>query len=839
MAQRVPPPFAARSAFSMWMGPRVGPATAVRHDPTPKRPTQPGDTCPEARYRRPLWALLFAASLSFATGIDATTAQGTARDSHPGRGSSSDIAHAVPYLGLLLGGTVSDDQVIGLGLSDTELGRVVTSVDPGSPADSAHVRVGDLILRVDGRAMRSPRDLDATLRRHAPGTQLQLVIRRGEETLETPIAVGELPPGDLGFRVGPILDRDPSFAQLPHGFTEADSLPVADWVGKGNPSFKRGGLEVGVLITSLNGREVHSAAEFRAAARSVRVGDDLVVRFRSHGHLRQLRYLAQATPLPWSKLRLEEITPTLVESESLSTVEGETAGLFVRRVEPGSAAEKVGLRARDRILAIAAEPPTAGLDSAAAQRLIAQADSAAMQPQTSVEQFDSLYAATPWPYVSRLRLARRDTVLQVVRLERDWRATHRERPAASNGSPWGFEVSPSSRRPDVVGVNLFSPSPSNWWIKIDNSPLIPVPLPVAWTKVTGVCFGGLTGVKWDATRHSGRSVIQPGTETWDAPTLRTEWRWDYGVGDKRWHHRVDLVGRGPWGPHVTYLDHSQPFYHEEISNPGTAAFLSAFGGRDELRYTQARGWGVGWDVPLPRLPGHRVQLTFARIHESPLANVPFSSLFGRRRFTPNPIQDVTSGLRNSATLRYCFSSTRMRTWSQTFLEAEVRAAGGALGGDLDFVRWEVNAAPSIRLARRLYLDNRLRAGLATGRLPLQEGFYAGGLGTLPGYADFQFTGDRTLLGRTRLSVVPFGPPEEKDHFRVFAGLDAGNAWQSDRTSGVPRLRTDLAVGIGLFGTHEVGAVFYPLGISVAWVWPLDRGFGGWRFQFDFLSGANR
>ena len=407
-----------------------------------------------------------------------------------------------------------------------------------------------------------------------------------------------------------------------------------------------------------------------------------------------------------------------------------------------------------------------------------------------------------------------------------------------NGGQWGFEVSPSSRRPDVVGVNLFNTSPISVWFTMKRL-AFPAPLPVLWTKVTGACFGGKTGINWDATRHSGRSVIQPGTEAWDAPTLRTDWRWSYGIGDKRWHHRVDLVGRGTWSPRVTYQDQPQSFYREEISNPATAILSSAFVGQDKLRYTRARGWSVGWDVPLPRLPGHRVQLTFARIHESPLGNMPASSIFGRSGFTSNPTQGVASGFRNSATLRYAFASTRMRAWTRAFIESEVRAAGGTLGGDLDFVRWEANAARSFRFTRHLYLDNRVRAGLATGRLPLQEEFYAGGIGTLPGYADFQFTGDRTLLGRTRLSVVPFGLPEQWVQFRVFAGLDAGHAWRSDRISGVPRLRTDLALGAGVFLAGVGDAVFFPSGISVAWARPLDEGIGRWRLQFDFFGGAVR
>jgi len=281
-----------------------------------------------------------------------------------------------------------------------------------------------------------------------------------------------------------------------------------------------------------------------------------------------------------------------------------------------------------------------------------------------------------------------------------------------------------------------------------------------------------------------------------------------------------------------------PFYNEEISNPTAASLSSAFTGKDRLRYIHERGWKIWRTISPQHLPGHRLQLVFARVRQSPLANVPTSSLFGTNRFTPNPTEGVTSGMRNSATLCYSFSDICWRTWSRLFVEAEVRTAGGALGGDLDFVRWEANAAPWYRLARRLYLESRLRAGLATGRLPLQEEFYAGGSGTLPGYADFRFTGDRTLLGQTRLSVVPFGLPEQLVQFRVFAGLDAGRAWESDRIAGVPRLRADFALGAGLMSVTDDTVVF-PAGISITWARPLDEGIGRWRLEFDFMGGARR
>jgi S1-C subfamily serine protease len=846
MAERVPPPFVARPPVSVHTAPCAATPTARRQEPSPGQALRPAERRSAARWPRPPWVAPLAAFLLLTTGIGPSTASYAARAAERDSGSAAGPERAVPYIGLLLRGSYSLDLAIERGLRRSELRRSVNGLDAGSPAESAHINMGDLLLSADGVPLHSERDLDAVLGRHAPGTLLRLVVRRDRENREVPVMVRELPPADLGFRVEPLCDRDSARAQLPAGLTPGDSLPVVSWVTAGVTALRRGGFKPGVVIASLNGQVVRSPRELRDRARSLHVGDNVWVRFYSRARLRQVLYLAQA-PLPlWAGLSLEEITPILAESESLSTAGGNIAGLFVRRVERGTAAEKAKLRAGDRILGIRAEPRLASGPSGSAPEAQAGPPTpvgaklreweltpgAPWTPVASVAQFDSLYAAIPEGLVTRLQVAHKNAAVESISLERGYRiGTLRERPTVAGR--FGFEAAPGSGGSGIVSFDPYqSPVPVQG--DVNGFPVTDL-VPVSWSRVTGPCFGGSTQVRWDALPQPGTSSRRPEI----APArLSLDWTWDYGVGDRHWHHSV-VVGGGPvWRPKVRYFDGPAPFYHEEISNPTAASLSSAFTGKDRLRYTHDRGWTVGWMIAPGHLPGHQLEFRLSRFRQSPVANAPTSSLFGTNRFAPNPTEGVTSGMRNSATIRYSFSDICWRTWSRLFVDAEVRAAGGALGGDFDFVRWEANAAPWFRLARRLYLDSRLRAGIATGRLPLQEEFYAGGSGTLPGYADFQFTGDRTLLGRTQLSVVPFGRPEQMQQFRVFAGLDAGHAWRSDQVSSVPRLRTDFALGAGLVLVTE-DAAFFPVGISIAWARPLDEGIGRWRLEFDFMGGTRR
>jgi len=71
-----------------------------------------------------------------------------------------------------------------LGL-DTSEGVLITAVTPGSPADDAQLRRGDVILEVDRSAVASVRDLRARL--DAADEGVLFLIRRGEATIFVPL----------------------------------------------------------------------------------------------------------------------------------------------------------------------------------------------------------------------------------------------------------------------------------------------------------------------------------------------------------------------------------------------------------------------------------------------------------------------------------------------------------------------------------------------------------------------------------------------------------------------------------------------------------------------------
>ena len=72
-------------------------------------------------------------------------------------------------------------------------GALITEVVPGSPAESAGIAVGDLVIEIDGEQVRSMEDLAAVVQQHEPGATLQLTIVHGSTSREVSVILVERP----------------------------------------------------------------------------------------------------------------------------------------------------------------------------------------------------------------------------------------------------------------------------------------------------------------------------------------------------------------------------------------------------------------------------------------------------------------------------------------------------------------------------------------------------------------------------------------------------------------------------------------------------------------------
>ena len=95
------------------------------------------------------------------------------------------------YLGVA-SQTLSADHAEALGLSRETKGVMVTDVYPNTPAESAGIERGDVILSINNKAVTSLRDLRVLIAQTAPGSKVKLKISRDGKDRTIEAALGKL-----------------------------------------------------------------------------------------------------------------------------------------------------------------------------------------------------------------------------------------------------------------------------------------------------------------------------------------------------------------------------------------------------------------------------------------------------------------------------------------------------------------------------------------------------------------------------------------------------------------------------------------------------------------------
>ncbi len=89
-------------------------------------------------------------------------------------------------------GPVDGPTAKGLGL-EVPKGALVHGVEPGSPAEKAGIKEGDVILKVDGEEVHSVNDLQSKIARHHPDEVVQVEVWRDKKSLTFSVKLGMAP----------------------------------------------------------------------------------------------------------------------------------------------------------------------------------------------------------------------------------------------------------------------------------------------------------------------------------------------------------------------------------------------------------------------------------------------------------------------------------------------------------------------------------------------------------------------------------------------------------------------------------------------------------------------
>lgn len=93
-----------------------------------------------------------------------------------------------------LRGRAAAQPILGVAITDQPDGGVrVVAVRPGTPAEKAGLRPGDVIVSFDGQPVRDSAHLRQVLAAHAPGDSVTVSVRRGEQQLDLQVDLSSMP----------------------------------------------------------------------------------------------------------------------------------------------------------------------------------------------------------------------------------------------------------------------------------------------------------------------------------------------------------------------------------------------------------------------------------------------------------------------------------------------------------------------------------------------------------------------------------------------------------------------------------------------------------------------
>ena len=129
--------------------------------------------------------------------------------------------------------------VLGLTLAEgTDEGARVTRVARGTPADTAGIRPGELLVKVDGVAVTEALKLDDTVGEKRPGQDMALTFRRADKDEEVKVTLGSAPV-NVGGQGDPGNDRRTRFTKDVYRLAvirveypdvkHNDAIKTADW----------------------------------------------------------------------------------------------------------------------------------------------------------------------------------------------------------------------------------------------------------------------------------------------------------------------------------------------------------------------------------------------------------------------------------------------------------------------------------------------------------------------------------------------------------------------------------------------------------------------------------
>ena len=195
--------------------------------------------------------------------------------------------------------TVTPVLAAGLGLTQNH-GVIVSDISPGGPADSAGLKIQDVIGAVDGRSVESLPQFGALIYLRESGEAVKFDVFRGSQRLTVEVQAAERrdevhrmadldPEGNLIAKLGIVaVAINKSIADALPGLRIASGVIVA--ARAAYAAAVESGLQSGDIIHALNGADIITPDGLRQALVKLKTGDSAVLQIERQGRLMYLAF---------------------------------------------------------------------------------------------------------------------------------------------------------------------------------------------------------------------------------------------------------------------------------------------------------------------------------------------------------------------------------------------------------------------------------------------------------------------------------------------------------------------------------------------------------------------
>jgi S1-C subfamily serine protease len=249
-----------------------------------------------------------------------------------------------------------------------EPGVLVVAVQPGSPAEKAGIRRGDIILEANGAKVNDAFQLRQVVADRAAGDKLSVKLRHGDAEKSLSVTVGTQD-GRAWIGVLPFPGRGPGMMddeedfglgmrgygpgrQGPDGFRPmfAADGALVESVTAGSPA-EKAGLKRGDLILSVDGTTVDERNQLAELVSAKRVGDTITLSVASRGQekARDVKATLEKKQDKDGPFLGVQYMPAPRRFEGGLPGPGMMAGAIVMDVAPDSPAARAGIQPRDVI----------------------------------------------------------------------------------------------------------------------------------------------------------------------------------------------------------------------------------------------------------------------------------------------------------------------------------------------------------------------------------------------------------------------------------------------------------------------------------------------------------